>query len=535
MTDQTTRLPVRRALISVSDKTGILEFARELVALGVEILSTGGTYKLLKDNGIAAVEVADYTGFPEMMDGRVKTLHPKIHGGILGRRALDGAVMDAHGIKPIDLVAVNLYPFAATVAKPGCDLADAIENIDIGGPTMVRSAAKNHKDVAIVVNASDYAGIVESLKAGGLSYAQRFDLALKAFEHTAAYDGMIANYLGTIDQSRDTLSTEDRGAFPRTFNSQFIKAQEMRYGENPHQSAAFYVEAQRGEASVSTAVQLQGKELSFNNVADTDAALECVKSFVKPACVIVKHANPCGVAVATDEEGGIRKAYDLAYATDTESAFGGIIAFNRELDGETAKAIVERQFVEVIIAPKVSQAARDVVAAKANVRLLECGEWPAERAAGWDFKRVNGGLLVQSRDIGMIKAEDLKIVTRRAPSEQEIHDLIFAWKVAKFVKSNAIVYAKGRQTIGVGAGQMSRVNSARIAAIKAEHAGLKVAGSVMASDAFFPFRDGLDNAAANGITAVIQPGGSMRDAEVIAAADEANIAMVFTGMRHFRH
>jgi phosphoribosylaminoimidazolecarboxamide formyltransferase/IMP cyclohydrolase len=535
MTDQTTRLPVRRALISVSDKTGILEFARELVALNVEILSTGGTYKLLKDNGVAAVEVADYTGFPEMMDGRVKTLHPKIHGGILGRRAIDGAVMDAHGIKPIDLVAVNLYPFAATVAKPGCDLADAIENIDIGGPTMVRSAAKNHKEVAIVVNVGDYAGIVESLKAGGLSYAQRFDLALKAFEHTAAYDGMIANYLGTIDQARDTLTTSDRGAFPRTFNSQFIKSQEMRYGENPHQSAAFYVEAQKGEASIASAIQLQGKELSFNNVADTDAALECVKSFVKPACVIVKHANPCGVAVALDSEGGIRQAYELAYATDTESAFGGIIAFNRELDGATAQAIVERQFVEVIIAPKISAEARAVVAAKANVRLLECGEWPAERSAGWDFKRVNGGLLVQSRDIGMIKAEDLKIVTQRAPSEQEIHDLIFAWKVAKFVKSNAIVYARGRQTIGVGAGQMSRVNSARIAAIKAEHAGLKVAGSVMASDAFFPFRDGLDNAAANGITAVIQPGGSMRDAEVIAAADEAGIAMVFTGMRHFRH
>jgi phosphoribosylaminoimidazolecarboxamide formyltransferase/IMP cyclohydrolase len=535
MTDQTTRLPVRRALISVSDKTGILEFARELVALNVEILSTGGTYKLLKDNGVAAVEVADYTGFPEMMDGRVKTLHPKIHGGILGRRALDGAVMDEHGIKPIDLVAVNLYPFAATVAKPGCDLADAIENIDIGGPTMVRSAAKNHKDVAIVVDTRDYASILDGLKSGGLTYAQRFDLALKAFEHTAAYDGMIANYLGTIDQARDTLATSDRGAFPRTFNSQFIKSQEMRYGENPHQSAAFYVEAQKGEASIASAIQLQGKDLSFNNVADTDAALECVKSFVKPACVIVKHANPCGVAVALDSEGGIRKAYELAYATDTESAFGGIIAFNRELDAATAQAIVERQFVEVIIAPKISAEARAVVAAKANIRLLECGEWPAERSAGWDLKRVNGGLLVQSRDIGMIKAEDLKIVTQRAPSEQEIHDLIFAWKVAKFVKSNAIVYAKGRQTIGVGAGQMSRVNSARIAAIKAEHAGLKVAGSVMASDAFFPFRDGLDNAAANGITAVIQPGGSMRDAEVIAAADEANIAMVFTGMRHFRH
>ena len=535
MTDQTTRLPVRRALISVSDKTGILEFARELQQLGVEILSTGGTYKLLKDNGVNAVEVADYTGFAEMMDGRVKTLHPKIHGGILGRRGIDDGIMSEHGIKPIDLVAVNLYPFAATVAKPGCSLPDAIENIDIGGPTMVRSAAKNHKDVAIVVNAGDYSAVLASLKNGGLTYAERFALMLKAFEHTAAYDGMIANYLGTIDQSAATLSTEARGAFPQTFNSQFIKAQEMRYGENPHQSAAFYVEANPSEVGIATATQLQGKELSFNNVADTDAALECVKSFVKPACVIVKHANPCGVAVALDSEGGIRQAYELAYATDTESAFGGIIAFNRELDGATAQAIVDRQFVEVIIAPKISAEARAVVAAKANVRLLECGEWAAERSAAWDFKRVNGGLLVQSRDIGMITAADLKIVTKRAPTEQEVHDLIFAWKVAKYVKSNAIVYAKGRQTIGVGAGQMSRVNSARIAAIKAEHAGLIVAGSVMASDAFFPFRDGLDNAAANGITAVIQPGGSMRDAEVIAAADEAGIAMVFTGMRHFRH
>ena len=535
MTDQTTRLPVRRALISVSDKTGVVDFARELAALGVEILSTGGTFKLLRDNGIAAVEVADYTGFPEMMDGRVKTLHPKIHGGILGRRALDGAVMAEHGIRPIDLVAVNLYPFAATVAKPGCTLADAIENIDIGGPTMVRSAAKNHKDVAIVVNAGDYAGVVESLKNGGLTYAQRFDLALKAFEHTAAYDGMIANYLGTIDQAAETLSTEGRSEFPRTFNSQFVKAQDMRYGENPHQQAAFYVEANPAEASVATAKQLQGKELSYNNVADTDAALECVKSFTKPACVIVKHANPCGVAVVPEADGGIRKAYDLAYATDSESAFGGIIAFNRELDGETAKAIVERQFVEVIIAPSVSAAAREVVAAKANVRLLECGQWPAERVNGLDYKRVNGGLLVQSRDIGMITEADLKVVTQRAPTEQEIHDLIFAWKVAKFVKSNAIVYAKNRQTVGVGAGQMSRVNSARIAAIKAEHAGLPVPGAVMASDAFFPFRDGIDNAAKAGITAVIQPGGSMRDNEVIAAADEAGMAMVFTGMRHFRH
>ena len=534
MTDQSLRLPVHRALISVSDKTGVIEFARTLADMGVEILSTGGTYKLLKDNGIAAVEVADYTGFPEMMDGRVKTLHPKIHGGILGRRAVDGDVMEAHGIKPIDLVAVNLYPFAATVAKPDCTLPDAIENIDIGGPTMVRSAAKNHKDVAIVVNAGDYDAVLENLRNGGLTYAQRFDLALKAFEHTAAYDGMIANYLGGIDQSQDTLTTENRSLFPRTFTAQFVKAQDMRYGENPHQQAAFYIENPE-EACVATARQLQGKELSFNNVADTDAALECVKSFTKPACVIVKHANPCGVAVVPDDEGGIRKAYDLAYATDTESAFGGIIAFNRELDGETAKAIVERQFVEVIIAPAISEAARQAVAAKANVRLLECGEWPTTRAAGWDYKRVNGGLLIQSRDTGMITADDLKIVTRRAPTEQEIHDLIFAWKVAKFVKSNAIVYAKHRQTVGVGAGQMSRVNSARIAAIKAEHAGLQVAGAVMASDAFFPFRDGIDNAAKAGITAVIQPGGSMRDEEVIAAADEAGMAMVFTGMRHFRH
>ncbi|HIQ52870.1 MAG TPA: bifunctional phosphoribosylaminoimidazolecarboxamide formyltransferase/IMP cyclohydrolase [Pseudomonas pachastrellae] len=535
MTDQTTRLPVRRALISVSDKTGIVDFARELSAQGVEILSTGGTYKLLCEQGIKAVEVADYTGFPEMMDGRVKTLHPKIHGGILGRRDIDGAVMSEHGIQPIDMVVVNLYPFAATVAKPGCTLPDAIENIDIGGPTMVRSAAKNHKDVAIVVNAGDYSSILDALKSGGLTYAQRFDLALKAFEHTAAYDGMIANYLGTIEQTRDTLSTEDRAAFPRTFNSQFIKVQDMRYGENPHQAAAFYKEAAPAEASIATATQLQGKELSYNNVADTDAALECVKGFTKPACVIVKHANPCGVAVVPEDEGGIRKAYDLAWATDSESAFGGIIAFNRELDGDTAAAIVERQFVEVIIAPRISAEARAAVAAKANVRLLECGEWGTDRQADWDYKRVNGGLLVQSRDIGMITADDLKVVTKRAPTEQEIHDLVFAWKVAKFVKSNAIVYAKGRQTIGVGAGQMSRVNSARIAAIKAEHAGLQVAGAVMASDAFFPFRDGIDNAAKVGISAVIQPGGSMRDQEVIDAADEAGMAMVFTGMRHFRH
>ncbi|MCA6065493.1 bifunctional phosphoribosylaminoimidazolecarboxamide formyltransferase/IMP cyclohydrolase [Thalassolituus marinus] len=528
--------PVRRALISVSDKTGIVEFAQALHAKGVEILSTGGTYKLLLDNQIPAIEVSDYTGFPEMMDGRVKTLHPKIHGGVLGRRGKDDAVMSEHGINPIDLVVVNLYPFAATVAKPDCHLPLAIENIDIGGPTMVRSAAKNHAYVGIVVNTSDYAKVLADLDANnGLTYKTRFNLALKAFEHTSSYDGMIANYLGTIDQQAEVLSTDDRKDFPQTFNSQFIKAQDMRYGENPHQKAAFYVEAEPAEASIATAKQLQGKELSYNNVADTDAALECVKSFTKPACVIVKHANPCGVSVVPEEDGGIRKAYDLAYATDSESAFGGIIAFNRELDADTAKAIVDRQFVEVIIAPKVSAEAADVVAAKQNVRLLECGQWPAERAAGFDYKRVNGGLLVQDRDNGMISVDDLKVVTKRAPTEAELHDLIFAWKVAKFVKSNAIVYAKNRQTVGVGAGQMSRVNSARIAAIKAEHAGLQVEGAVMASDAFFPFRDGIDNAAANGIKAIIQPGGSIRDEEVIAAADEAGIAMVFTGMRHFRH
>lgn len=525
--------PVRRALISVSDKTGIVEFAQALAAKNVEILSTGGTFKLLRENGVDAIEVSDYTGFPEMMDGRVKTLHPKIHGGVLGRRGQDDAVMDKHGINPIDLVVVNLYPFEATTANPDCTLEDAIENIDIGGPTMVRSAAKNNAHVGIVVNASDYDAVLSDIEnEKGLSTKLRFDLALKAFEHTSAYDGMIANYLGRINQEADELTTAEMSEFPRTFNTQFVKAQDMRYGENPHQNAAFYVEANPKEASISTAQQIQGKELSFNNVADTDAALECVKSFTKPACVIVKHANPCGVAVS---ENGIKEAYDLAFATDTESAFGGIIAFNRELDGDTAAAIVERQFVEVIIAPSVSDDARLVVANKKNVRLLETGEWSAERINGLDYKRVNGGLLVQERDNGMITEADLKVVTQRQPSEKEMHDLIFAWKVAKFVKSNAIVYAKNRQTVGVGAGQMSRVNSARIAAIKAEHAGLEVKGSVMASDAFFPFRDGIDNAAKAGIAAVIQPGGSIRDEEVIAAADEAGMAMVFTGMRHFRH
>ena len=520
--------PVRRALISVSDKSGIVEFAQALNARGVEILSTGGTYKLLKENDIPAVEVSDYTGFPEMMDGRVKTLHPKVHGGILGRRGQDDGIMSEHGINPIDMVVVNLYPFAATIARPDCDLPMAIENIDIGGPTMVRSAAKNHKDVAIVVNSSDYDSVISELDSEkGLTHKTRFDLAVKAFEHTAGYDGMIANYLGAIVEGEE----EKPADFPRTFNTQFIKAQDMRYGENPHQRAAFYVETDPSEASVSTARQLQGKELSFNNVADTDAALECVKSFKDPACVIVKHANPCGVSVGES----ILEAYNRAFQTDPTSAFGGIIAFNRELDGNTAKAIVERQFVEVIIAPKVTQEASDVVAGKPNVRLLECGEWSVNRAHGFDYKRVNGGLLVQDRDLGHVDASELKVVSKVQPTEQEIRDLLFCWEVAKFVKSNAIVYAKDGQTIGIGAGQMSRVYSAKIAGIKAADEGLEVKGSVMASDAFFPFRDGIDSAAAAGIKAVIQPGGSMRDQEVIDAADEHGMAMVFTGMRHFRH
>ncbi|MDG1749472.1 MAG: bifunctional phosphoribosylaminoimidazolecarboxamide formyltransferase/IMP cyclohydrolase, partial [Porticoccaceae bacterium] len=432
-----------------------------------------------------------------------------------------------HSIKPIDMVVVNLYPFASTVSDPTCTLPDAIENIDIGGPTMVRSAAKNHKDVAVLVNNSDYAEVVEELKKnqGQLKYQTRYELMVKAFEHTAGYDGMIANHFG----SRGTDNTARD--FSNTFNMQYFKTQEMRYGENPHQKAAFYTEASPTEASVATAKQLQGKELSFNNIADTDAALECVKQFDEPACVIVKHANPCGVAVASE----IGAAYELAFATDPESAFGGIIAFNRELDSKTARAICEKQFVEVIIAPIVSADASTVVAEKKNVRLLACGMWNSQRPNDFDYKRVNGGLLIQDRDNGMVCERDLKVVSKRIPTSSEMSDMLFAWKVAKMVKSNAIIYAKNNQTIGVGAGQMSRINSARIAGIKAEHAGLDVVGAVMASDAFFPFRDGIDNAGKAGISCIIQPGGSMRDDEVITAANEHGMAMVFTGMRHFRH
>ncbi|GIU04291.1 bifunctional phosphoribosylaminoimidazolecarboxamide formyltransferase/IMP cyclohydrolase [Shewanella glacialipiscicola] len=543
MTAANNTRPIRRALLSVSDKNGILEFAQALHAQGVELLSTGGTARLLADNGVPVIEVSDYTGHPEIMDGRVKTLHPKVHGGILARRGLDESVMADNNINAIDLVVVNLYPFADTVAKIGCTLEDAIENIDIGGPTMVRAAAKNHKDVTIVVNAADYHRVLAEMAAnnGSTTHATRFDLAIAAFEHTAGYDGMIANYFGTMvpmhrvpahstdECAEDSLSVES-SKFPRTFNTQLIKKQDLRYGENSHQTAAFYVDTKIDEASVATAIQLQGKALSYNNIADTDSALECVKEFSEPACVIVKHANPCGVALGKD----LLDAYNRAYQTDPTSAFGGIIAFNGELDAATASAIVERQFVEVIIAPSVSQAARDVIAKKTNVRLLECGQW-ATKTQSLDYKRVNGGLLVQDRDQGMVGLEDIKVVSKRQPTASELKDLMFCWKVAKFVKSNAIVYAKDGMTIGVGAGQMSRVYSAKIAGIKAADEGFEVVNSVMASDAFFPFRDGIDAAAAAGISCIIQPGGSMRDAEIIAAADEHGMAMVMTGMRHFRH
>jgi phosphoribosylaminoimidazolecarboxamide formyltransferase/IMP cyclohydrolase len=518
-------MPVERALLSVSDKSGLLDFATKLHARGIELLSTGGTAKLLSDNNIPVTEVSDYTGFPEMMDGRVKTLHPKIHGGILARRGTDDAVMEKHDIPPIDLIIVNLYPFAETIAKEDCSLEDAIENIDIGGPTMVRAAAKNHAHVTIVVNPSDYRLIEKELEEnkGSISKDLRFKLATKAFEHTAGYDGMIANYLGAI------VENGKASGFPSTFNTQFKLQQTTRYGENSHQQGAFYVSGNQTGANIATAKQLQGKELSYNNIADTDAALECVKQFEnEPACVIVKHANPCGVAIGED----ISDAYERAFNTDPESAFGGIIAFNKKLNAKTAKAIIKKQFVEVIIAPKVSKKASKVISEKQNVRLLECGKFEHAQPR-LDYKRVNGGLLVQDADLDLY--EKLEVVTKRKPTDEEMRDLLFAWKIAKFVKSNAIVYCKDNMTIGVGAGQMSRINSARIAGIKAEHADLTVTGSVMASDAFFPFRDGIDAAAEAGIVAVIQPGGSMRDNEVIAAADEAGMAMVMTGMRHFRH
>jgi len=517
---------IARALISVSDKRGLIELAEGLVKEGVEILSTGGTAKLLQEKGLSVTEVSDYTGFPEMMDGRVKTLHPKIHGGILGRRDIDEEVMKANDIGAIDLVVVNLYPFESTIAKPDCRLAVAIENIDIGGPTMLRAAAKNYADVAVVVDAEDYVQVLSELNQyGGTTASTRFNLASKVFDHTARYDGAISNYLSSVNEEGS------RDQFPQTINLQFRKLYDMRYGENPHQQASFYNDSNNTPNSLASAKVIQGKALSYNNIADADAAFASVAAFDGSACVIVKHANPCGVAVA----GTQLLAYERAFKTDPTSAFGGIIAFNRPLDIETAKAIIDRQFVEVIIAPGISREAGEVIAAKKNVRVLETGQITSDRSTVVDFKRVSGGLLVQDLDSGVITEQDLKVVTKRVPTQQEMTDLLFAWKVVKYVKSNAIVYVKDQATVGIGAGQMSRVYSAKIAGIKAQDEGLEVKDSVMASDAFFPFRDGIDAANQAGITAVIEPGGSMRDDEVIAAADEHGMTMVFTGMRHFRH
>jgi phosphoribosylaminoimidazolecarboxamide formyltransferase/IMP cyclohydrolase len=514
-------LTVRRALISVSDKRGLIPFVSGLRDLGVEILSTGGTCRALRDANIDVVEVSERTGFPEIMGGRVKTLHPKIHGGLLGRRGTDEGVMEEHGIEPIDLLAVNLYPFEQTIARNDATIGDAIENIDIGGPAMIRAASKNHDGVAVVVDPDDYDSVLESLRNNELSLEARRRLAAKAYAHTASYDTAITKYLSN--------SLEDDPLGERILYSGSL-IERMRYGENPHQSAAFYIDQQAPQGSLARAEQLQGKALSYNNIADSDAALECVKQFTAPACVIVKHANPCGVAVAEN----ILTAYEKAFRTDPTSAFGGIIAFNQPLDAATAQAIIDRQFVEVIVAPGIDDDAAAILTEKKNVRVLRTGVWEAS-AGGFDFKKVSGGLLVQGSDMGRITADDLKVVTEKAPTPAQIEDMLFAWTVVKYVKSNAIIFCKDSMTIGVGAGQMSRVYSTKIAAIKAADEGLEVAGSVMASDAFFPFRDGIDAAAKTGIAAIIQPGGSMRDDEVIRAANEHGLAMVFTGMRHFRH
>ncbi len=520
--------PISQALLSVSDKTGLVDFARGLHALGIALLSTGGTARALADAGLPVTEIGAYTGFPEMLDGRVKTLHPKVHAGILARRDVPAhrAALAEHGIPAIDVVVVNLYPFRETVAKPGCSLDDAIENIDIGGPAMVRAAAKNYAHVGVVVDPADYSALLAELREGGttLSAATRFRLAQKAFSHTAAYDGAISNYLTARDEDGAAR------AFPGRWNWQGAKVEDLRYGENPHQAAAFYRDEPLVPGSIASLRQLQGKELSFNNIADSDAAWECVKSFSDPACVIVKHANPCGVALA----GELIDAYRKAFATDPTSAFGGIIAFNREVDAATVEA-VSAQFLEVLIAPGYTADALAVIARKTNVRVLAIPPGAGPRGNGWDWKRVGGGMLLQTADTRNLAAAELKVVTKRVPTPEQLADLLFAWRVAKFVKSNAIVYCAGGRTLGIGAGQMSRVDSTRIAALKAANAGLTLAGSVVASDAFFPFRDGLDVVADNGALAVIQPGGSVRDQEVIAAADERSLAMVFTGVRHFRH
>ena len=515
-------IDVRRALVSVSDKRGLIPFVSGLAELGVEVLSTGGTCSRLREAGLDVFEVSEKTGFPEIMDGRVKTLHPVIHGGLLGRRGTDDNVMDKHGIEPIDLLVVNLYPFEETIARDGATIDDAIENIDIGGPAMIRAASKNHDSVAVIVEPDDYDVVLEQLKNNSLSLDARRRLAAKAYAHTASYDAAITQYL--------SKSLGDDVLGQRFLYSGGL-SEKLRYGENPHQDAAFYADQQSPAGSLAAARQLQGKALSYNNIADSDAALECVKRFDDPACVIVKHANPCGVAVAET----IHQAYDKAHRTDPTSAFGGIIAFNRPLDKKTAAAIIDRQFVEVIVAPTIDVDAQEALSGKENVRVIETGEWPSGEITGFDFKKVSGGLLVQNTDLGTIVANDLQVVTELAPTPEQMQDMLFAWTVVKYVKSNAIIFCKDRMTISVGAGQMSRVYSTKIAAIKAADEGLDVNGSVMASDAFFPFRDGIDVAAATGIDAIIQPGGSMRDDEVIAAANEHGLAMVFTGMRHFRH
>ena len=515
-------LNVRRALVSVSDKRGLIPFVTGLVELGVEVLSTGGTCRQLREAGLDVVEVSEKTGFPEIMDGRVKTLHPVIHGGLLGRRGTDEAVMKEHGIEPIDLLVVNLYPFEQTIARDDATIDDAIENIDIGGPAMIRAASKNHDGVAVVVSPDDYDAVLANLINDNLTLEDRRRLAAKAYAHTASYDTAITKYLS---QSLGDDALGERFLYSGSLSER------LRYGENPHQDAAFYIDQQAPLGSLARAKQRQGKALSYNNIADSDAEVECVKQFANPACVIVKHANPCGVAVADS----ILDAYDKAFKTDPTSAFGGIIAFNRALDAKTAEAIIDRQFVEVIVAPSIAPDALAIIAAKKNVRVLETGDWAETADAGFDFKKVSGGLLVQNTDLGVITADDLKVVTDKAPTPAQVQDMLFAWTVVKYVKSNAIIFCKNNMTIGVGAGQMSRVYSTKIAAIKAGDEDLEVKGSVMASDAFFPFRDGIDTAADYGISAIIQPGGSMRDDEVIQAANEHGLAMVFTGMRHFRH
>ncbi|MEO8803235.1 MAG: bifunctional phosphoribosylaminoimidazolecarboxamide formyltransferase/IMP cyclohydrolase [Rudaea sp.] len=523
----TTLVPIHRALLSVSDKTGLVDLARGLDALDIKLISTGGTARVLRDAGLDVSDVSEVTGFAEIMDGRVKTLHPKIHGGLLGRHGTDDAIMAQHQIESIDLLIVNLYPFEQVTAAPDCPMTEAIEHIDIGGPAMLRAAAKNHEHVTAVVDPADYAQLLEILHAdNGTTLELRRRLAAKVYAHTARYDGVIANWLGA------RMRNDRVEQFPDSLHLALSRAKQLRYGENPHQNAALYIERNAPGGDVATARLLAGKELSFNNIADADAALECVKAFQKaPACVIVKHANPCGVALA----GSSLEAYENAYATDPVSAFGGIIAFNQPLDAATAQAIVQRQFVEVVIAPYVDDDALAAFAQKPNVRVLACGEWPEQARPSLEFRRIAHGLLVQDADRDTLLLSDLKVVSKRVPDADCLRDLLFAWHVAMFVKSNAIVYARDGRTIGIGAGQMSRVISAKIAAMKAEEAKLDVRDSVMASDAFFPFRDGIDTAAAAGIRAVIQPGGSMRDSEVIAAADEYDMAMVFTGVRHFRH